>query len=117
MKNILLICLALSFIAPTFTQAQKKKKNKKGKTEIPITPQKPKDKDAIKKYSEVITKDAISDQGLFDVHKVKKSFFYEILFSELNKDMLWVSRVAQIPTGLGGGYFNAGTKTNEQVVH
>jgi len=31
--------------------------------------------------------------------------------------MLWVSRVAKIPTGLGGGYFNAGTKTNEQVVN
>ena len=117
MKKILLICLALCFLVPELTQAQKKKKNKKGKTEIPAKSQKPKDKDAIKKYSEVITKEAISDKGLFDVHKVKKSFYYEIPFSTLNKEMLWVSRIAQIPAGLGGGYFNAGTKTNQQVVH
>ena len=31
--------------------------------------------------------------------------------------MLWVSRIAQIPSNLGGGYMNAGSKTNEQVVH
>ena len=31
--------------------------------------------------------------------------------------MLWVSRIAQIPNGLGGGFVNAGSKTNEQVVH
>lgn len=116
MKKILFVCLAICFLAPQLSQAQKKKK-KKSKTEIPVKAQKPKDKNAIKKYSEVITKDAVSDSGLFDVHKVKKAYYYEIPFSKLNKDMLWVSRVAQIPTGLGGGYFNAGTKTNEQVVH
>jgi len=31
--------------------------------------------------------------------------------------MLWVTRIAQIPAGLGGGYVNAGSKTNQQVVH
>ena len=31
--------------------------------------------------------------------------------------MLWVSRIAQLPNGLGGGFVNAGSKTNEQVVH
>jgi hypothetical protein len=116
MKKILLLCVAMFFLAPQLSQAQKKKK-KKSKTEIPVKPQKSKDKNAIKKYSEVITKDAVSDSGLFDVHKVKKAYYYEIPFSHLNKEMLWVSRVAQIPTGLGGGYFNAGTKTNTQVVH
>ena len=30
--------------------------------------------------------------------------------------MLLVSRIAKIPAGLGGGYLNAGSKTNEQVV-
>ncbi|RMB57675.1 DUF5117 domain-containing protein [Dokdonia sinensis] len=78
---------------------------------------KKKDKDAIKEYDEVITKDAVSDSGLFHVHKVKKDYFYEIPFDKLEKDMLWVSRIAQIPLGLGGGYVNAGSKTNEQVVH
>ncbi len=116
MKKIVFVCLAMCFLAPVSLQAQKKKKNKKSKTEIPAKSVKPKSKDAIKKYSEVITKDAVSDTGLFDVHKVKKAYYYEIPIAMLNKEMLWVSRVAQIPTGLGGGYFNAGTKTNQQVV-
>lgn len=77
---------------------------------------KSKDKNGIKKYSEVITKDAISDVGLFTVHKIKEEFFYEIPFDKLKKEMLWVSRISQLPQGLGGGYFNAGSKTNEQVV-
>ena len=74
-------------------------------------------KGAIKKYSAVITKDAVTDEGLFKVHKIENDYFYEIPFSSLEKDMLWVSRIAQIPNGLGGGYVNAGSKTNEQVVH
>ncbi len=118
MKKILFLLLAICMLTPTSIQAQKKKKKKKGKTELPVKPKpKAKSKNGIKKYSEVITKNAITDEGLFDLHKVNKTYFYEIPFSKLNKDMLWVSRVAQIPTGLGGGFFNAGTKTNEQVVH
>ncbi len=117
MKKVLFLCLAICFLTPESFHAQKKKKKRKGKIEIPVKPTKSTSKKGIKKYGEVITKDAVSDKGLFDFHKVKKAYYYEIPFSKLNKDMLWVSRVAKIPTGLGGGYFNAGTKTNEQVVH
>jgi len=117
MKKIFLLSLTLLFLMTPSLHSQKRKKKKKDKTELLTKQDKPKSKKGIKKYSEVITKDAKSDSGLFDVHKVKKAFYYEIPFSKLDKDMLWVSRVAQIPTGLGGGYFNAGTKTNEQVVN
>ncbi len=34
----------------------------------------------------------------------------------LEKDMLLVSRIAGVPAGYGGGYVNAGSKVNEQVV-
>lgn len=109
--------MALSLCTVNFTNAQKKK-NKKGKTvQKPVIPQKPKSKNGIKKYSEVVTKDAVTDEGLFKVHKVKKAYLYEIPFNKLNKDMLWVSRIAQIPANFGGGYMNAGSKTNEQMVH
>ena len=30
--------------------------------------------------------------------------------------MLLVSRIAKLPSGLGGGYVNAGTETNEQLI-
>ena len=98
------------------SSAQKLSK-KDSKTETAEKDSKKKDKDAIKDYKDVITKEAVSDSGLFHVHKVKKDYFYEIPFDKLEKDMLWVSRIAQIPLGLGGGYVNAGSKTNEQVVH
>lgn len=116
MKKILLFCLAASLFSAASTTAQKKKKSKKGKTEQTAPAQKPKKGD-IKNYSQVVTKDAVTDNGLFTVHKVDKKYLYEIPFSKLNKDMLWVTRIAKIPTGLGGGYMNAGSKTNEQLVH
>ncbi len=118
MKKILLLSVLLSFCFTTDTYAQKRsKKKKKNNSEEIATPPKKKDKDAIQEYKDVVTKEAVTDSGLFQVHRVKKSYLYEIPFSVLEKDMLWVSRIAQIPSGLGGGFFNAGTKTNEEVVH
>jgi hypothetical protein len=34
----------------------------------------------------------------------------------LDKDMLLVSRLSNYPSNLGGGYVNAGSETNEQLV-
>jgi len=95
-----------------------RKKSKKLKEKTPISaPASKKPKSGIQPYNKIITKDAVTDRGLFLVHKVAKKYFYEIPNTLLEKDMLWVSRISQIPNGLGGGFFNAGTKTNEQVVH
>lgn len=118
MKKILLLSVLLSFcfIPNTYAQKRNKKKNKNASEEVATLP-KNKDKDAIQEYKDVVTKEAVTDSGLFQVHRVKKTYLYEIPFSVLEKDMLLVSRIAQIPSGLGGGFFNAGTKTNEEVVH
>lgn len=111
LKQLFTLLLIASF---TFTaQAQKTKKGKKGKTTE--APGKPK-KTGIKSYKEVITAKAISDEGIFKVHQVGEQYYFEIPFDQLEKDMLWVSRISKIPSGLGGGYLNAGSKTNEQVV-
>ena len=75
-----------------------------------------KKKPKFKSYSKVITSDAVTDDGLFKTHQVDEDFFYEIPTDLLEKDMLWVTRIAQIPSNLGGGYMNAGSKTNQQVV-
>ncbi|EMR03926.1 zinc-dependent metalloprotease [Cesiribacter andamanensis] len=69
-----------------------------------------------KPYSQVISREAVSDSGLFVVHKVADKYYYEIPDSLLQRDFLWISRIANLPSGLGGGYVNAGTATNEQVV-
>ena len=108
-----LFSLVLTHTAQAQLFGKKKNKNKKE-----ATVEKPKnDKNGIKKYSDVITEDAVTDDGLFKVHQMEQDYFYEIPFDLLEKDMLWVSRIAQIPDNLGGGYVNAGSKTNEQVVH
>lgn len=70
----------------------------------------------IKPYSEVITSQAKSDEGLFNTHFVGDKLYFEIPLDLLDKDMLLVSRIAGVPASYGGGYVNAGSKVNEQVV-
>jgi hypothetical protein len=89
-----------------------KKKNKKRE----VAPPEKKPEVTIKPYDKVITKDAISDDGLFMVHRVDKKYYFEIPNKLLDKDMLLVSRLSKLPSNLGGGYVNAGSETNEQLV-
>lgn len=89
---------------------------KKKKTQTKEKSEKPNAKNGIKSYNQVITKEAESDSGVFTVHKVGEKYFYEIPDSLLERDFLWISRFVNLPSGLGGGYVNAGGKVNEQVV-
>jgi hypothetical protein len=119
MKKTFLYALVLLFsILPITHQGQstKNKRKKKSKTEAvqQITPKK--DLGKIKEYDKVITKDAVTDDGLFKVHKVGETYYFEIPNTYLGKDMLLVSRIAKLPANLGGGYINAGTKTGERLI-
>lgn len=69
-----------------------------------------------KNYSDVITKDAFTDQGLFSVHKVGTKYYFEIPDSLLRRDFLWITRFAAIPAGFGGGFVNAGSSVSEQLI-
>ena len=62
----------------------------------------------IRSYDRVITKDAKSDAGIFTVHRLKEKVYYEIPKSELGKDFLWVSQIAQTTLGVGYGGQAAG---------
>lgn len=66
----------------------------------------------IQPYGKVITKDAKSDEGLFTVHKIDDSFFYEIPNTLFEKEMLMVTRISKTASGLGFG----GGKQNTQVL-
>jgi len=109
------ILLLIFLLLTNFSGFSQKRKNKKDKTEKK-TEEKAAKKNVIKKYSDVITEDAESGDGLFKVHRIDEKYYFEIPFDLLNRDMLLVSRIAKIPAGLGGGYLNAGSKTNEQLV-
>ena len=53
-----------------------------------------------KTYEDIITKDAVTDDGLFKVHKVKDKYYYEISDSLLGRDMLMVTRIVKMATEL-----------------
>ncbi|WP_047416465.1 zinc-dependent metalloprotease [Cellulophaga sp. Hel_I_12] len=111
-KNVIQRSLFVVMLVGCFstTEAQIfKKKNKKpeAKTEAPAAK-----KGGILPYDKVITKDAKTDKGLFDVHEIDSKYFYEIPDSLFNKEMLMVSRISKTATGIGFG----GGKINTQVL-
>jgi hypothetical protein len=112
MKKLLLFSLILAFTIPSEINAQEKKsKNKK----TAQTPSKPK-KSKIPKYSDFVTSKTKTDEGLFKTHNTNNKYLYEIPKSHFGKEMILVTRIKEIPAGLGGGYVNAGSKINTQVV-
>ncbi|MDR1273384.1 MAG: zinc-dependent metalloprotease [Odoribacteraceae bacterium] len=52
---------------------------------------------APKPYREVITDKAITDEGVFTVHRVDERYFFEIPDALLGRDVLIVNRVARAP--------------------
>ena len=98
----------------TNVDAQRKKKTSKKDAKETVKPApKPKPKKgAIQSYASVVTKDVVTDEGLFKVHKKDEAYLFEIPDSLLNRDMLMVTRIAKTANGLGFG----GGKTNTQML-
>ena len=99
MRKVIFV-LASLIILVSISNAQWFKKKKQVKKPEPI-----------KKYNEIITKDAITTKGLFITHIVKSKLYFEIPKKVLGKEFLVVTRIAQTP-GLGYG----GENVNNQVV-
>ena len=78
----------------------------------PAEPKPPARGDGTKPYSEVITKDAKTDSGLFHVHRVKQKWYFEIPNREFGKEFLFVTSQARTQSGVGYG----GDNLNTQVV-
>jgi hypothetical protein len=112
MKKLLVFALLFIFLLPIKTAAQKRKS--KTKKEEKTSPRSKESKTP--KYADFVKKNTKTDAGLFKVHQNKDQFLYEIPKSYLGKEMLLVTRIKEIPAGLGGGYVNAGSKINTQVI-
>jgi hypothetical protein len=54
-------------------------------------------------FNQVITNEARTDNGVFKVHRVGETIYYEIPRSELGKDFLWVTRIKRTTLGAGFG--------------
>ncbi len=67
---------------------------------------------AIRKYEDVITKEAKTDDGLIKVHRIGEQMLYELPPAVLDQELLWVITFAQTQTGYGYG----GTEVLDRVV-
>ena len=65
-----------------------------GGAAVPTEPTKP------KPYSEVITKEAITQDGLFTVHRLDTKWYFELAPDVLGKDMIWYAEFAEAPYGV-----------------
>ncbi|KQM76362.1 zinc-dependent metalloprotease [Pedobacter sp. Leaf216] len=91
---------------------------RKKKTPVPVViATKPKAdslKNPIKPYSEVITAKAVSQKGLFTVHKIADKYFFEIPNKLLKKEILAVNRLSKSTPGAGN---YAGEQVGARIVY
>jgi hypothetical protein len=61
-------------------------------------------------YAQVITSAAKTDEGIFRVHRIGDTLYYEIPKVELDKDFLWVTQIKKTTIGAGYGGQAAGSR-------
>ena len=108
MKNSIIYSLLFIFFLSFQINAQRPSKA----TSDDDSKEKSKEAKKPKSYDDIITKEAVTDHGLFDIHKVKDKYYYEINDSLLGREMLMVTRIAKTASGIGFG----GGKQNTQVL-
>lgn len=64
----------------------------------------------LKKYDEVVTKDAKTTTGVFTVHRIDDKVLFEIPQDALGKLMLWTIEVAKGPAGVSWGGQSLGNR-------
>jgi hypothetical protein len=105
MKKILITCLFL----PVAIFAQRKTTGPITATDTtvkPVTAPVSVAKTVVKPYKDVITSQAISQHGLFTVHKVDGRYFFELPDSLFGRDILVVNRLSK--TSMAFGFSSAG---------
>jgi len=68
----------------------------------------------MKPFNEIVTSEAESDEGVFNVHKVKDKYYFEISNDMLEREMLLVTRVSGSTENFSFG--GAGQKARQQQV-
>jgi hypothetical protein len=66
--------------------------------------------DGLRKYEDVITKEAKTQDGVFKVHRIEDRLYFEIPKTALGKLMLWTAEIARAPAGVGWGGKFAGSR-------
>ncbi len=113
MKSIFSLFIALLLFNFSYSQqnpaipASKKPVTVTGTIVSPIPKSNP------KPYKEIITEKAITQKGLFTVHKVDDKWYFEIQDSLFNKEILAITRFDKTPAG---SHSYGGEKVNEQTI-
>lgn len=103
---ISLLCVVLSVsVAPAFGQRGRRPGGQQEQEAEADT-----SKAKFKEYDEVITEEAISDDGVFKTHMVGEKLYYEIPRKEIGRLFLWVTQIAKNATGRGWGGQSVGNK-------
>ncbi len=69
------------------------------------------DEDEPKSYTDVITDEAVTSEGLFDTHMIGDDLYFEIPLDMMEREMLLLTRIAATPAGVGFGGSKANTST------
>ena len=99
----------LLYTNPTFAQEGKAAPEKKEATE---GDDKKEEKKKEKTFSDIITDEAKTMEGMVNVHQVDDKYYFEIPDEIFGRDILAITRIAKAPTGAGYG----GEQENEQVI-
>lgn len=117
LRRLFGICLLTCLLVPSSANSAQDKPSdtakpdaaKEGEKKADETPPK---KPKIKKYDEVITTNAVTKIGLFRVHRIEDSLYWEIPVDALDTDLLWVVQISE--TTAGSSY--AGMPVDDRVV-
>jgi Met-zincin/Domain of unknown function (DUF5117)/Domain of unknown function (DUF5118) len=110
--------ILLAFLAPTYAVALQDPAPPEagaadaGKDDKASAAEKKDKKSGIKPYDTVITAEATTKKGVFDVHRLDDKLYFEIPRAQLDKDFLWVTQLAQTLAGYGLG----GTGVLDRVI-
>jgi hypothetical protein len=122
MKKLLLVLLTTS--VAFYGNAQKKPKTPTPATPAPATVAPaglfsgmPGAKPAPKAYKDVITEKAVTQKGLFTVHRVEDKYYFELHDSIMRQEIMAVTRFVRVPAARGGGRGTYGGElTNQQTI-
>ncbi len=100
-----------------FSQEKEKDSTTTVKKDTAVVKKDDKKKSLIKPFKEIITDKAVSDQGVFTVHKVDDKYYFEIPDAMLKKEFLLVTRLTKAAAGMRSGTSGyAGDQIGQQVI-
>jgi hypothetical protein len=114
MKSLWCLSLFLAYTSFCFAQQPPANNPANKKPATPVSPVIPVSlKNKPKPYKEVITDKAVTQKGLFTVHKVDEKWYFEIPDSLFNREILAITRFVKSPAG---SHSYGGEKVNEQTI-